>query len=70
MWVIIQSQGTALIGTVDAWLMWKLTNGACHKTDVTNASRTMLMDLQSGQWSAESMEKLGVSAAAEASNTL
>merc|ERR1719506_3141243 len=38
--------GTACVGTVDAWLAWKLTDGAAHVTDVTNASRTMMMDLQ------------------------
>jgi glycerol kinase len=39
-----------LFGNVDTWLIWKLTNGATHVTDPTNASRTMLMNLESGEW--------------------
>ncbi|HUS08756.1 MAG TPA: glycerol kinase GlpK, partial [Bryobacteraceae bacterium] len=42
--------GELLFGTVDTWLIWKLTNGAVHVTDFSNASRTMLMDLRSGEW--------------------
>ncbi len=42
--------GELLFGTVDSWLLWRLTNGASHATDVSNASRTMLMDLASGEW--------------------
>lgn len=42
-----------LFGTVDTWLIWKLTNGRLHVTDGTNASRTMLMDLETGQWDEE-----------------
>jgi glycerol kinase len=45
--------GDLLFGTVDSWLIWKLTNGACHVTDDSNASRTMLMDLASGEWDDE-----------------
>ena len=45
--------GELLFGNVDTWLIWKLTNGAVHVTDVSNASRTMLMDLASGQWDDE-----------------
>ena len=40
-------------GTVDSWLIWKLTGGRAHITDVTNASRTMLLDLQRGEWDEE-----------------
>jgi glycerol kinase len=42
--------GELLFGTVDSWLIWKLTDGAVHVTDVSNASRTMLMNLASGDW--------------------
>lgn len=42
--------GDALFGTVDTWLVWKLTNGKVHVTDQTNASRTMLMNLSTRQW--------------------
>jgi glycerol kinase len=40
-------------GTVDSWLLWKLTGGAVHATDVTNASRTLLWDLREEDWSEE-----------------
>ena len=40
-------RGELLFGTVDTWLIWKLTNGAVHVTDFTNASRTMLFDIES-----------------------
>jgi glycerol kinase len=40
-------------GTVDSWLTWKLTDGEVHVTDVTNASRTMLLDLSEGMWHEE-----------------
>ncbi|CAH8612695.1 unnamed protein product [Heterobilharzia americana] len=39
-----------LFGTVDSWLVWKLTNHACHVTDVTNASRTLLFNLHTLEW--------------------
>jgi glycerol kinase len=47
-------------GTVDSWLVWKLTGGAVHATDVTNASRTMLLDLASGLWDDELLAIFGV----------
>ncbi|HUQ23057.1 MAG TPA: glycerol kinase GlpK [Gaiellaceae bacterium] len=43
-------------GTVDSWLVWKLTGGSTHVTDLTNASRTMLLDLDSLDWSDELLE--------------
>jgi len=55
--------GELLFGNVDTWLIWKLTNGAVHVTDYSNASRTMLMDLESGQWDQEMLDTLGVPAA-------
>src|SRR5690242_9784335 len=55
--------GDLLFGNVDTWLIWKLTNGAVHVTDYSNASRTMLMDLESGQWDQEMLDTLGVPAA-------
>ena len=42
--------GEAIFGTIDSWLVWKLTSGAAHVTDVTNASRTLLMNLRSREW--------------------
>jgi glycerol kinase len=45
--------GQLAFGTVDTWLIWNLTGGRSHVTDVSNASRTMLYDIHSGQWDAE-----------------
>jgi glycerol kinase len=42
--------GRLLFGTIDTWLAWKLSNGRVHVTDVTNASRTLLMNLATGEW--------------------
>ncbi|MEY4609217.1 MAG: hypothetical protein RL625_1434 [Gemmatimonadota bacterium] len=47
-------------GTVDSWLIWRLTNGAVHATDHTNASRTMLCDIEAREWSPALLEKFGV----------
>jgi glycerol kinase len=43
-------RGELLFGTVDSWLMWKLSGGAVHATDVSNAARTMLFNIHSNQW--------------------
>lgn len=45
--------GDLLFGNVDTWLIWKLTGGAAHVTDPSNASRTMLMNLATNQWDAD-----------------
>jgi glycerol kinase len=45
--------GDLLFGNVDTWLIWKLTGGAVHATDFSNASRTMLMNLDTGEWDAD-----------------
>jgi glycerol kinase len=47
-------------GTVDSWLVWKLTNGDVHITDTTNASRTLLFDIGAMQWSDEMLDLFGV----------
>ena len=52
--------GELLFGNVDTWLIWKLTNGAVHVTDPTNASRTMLMNLETGEWDDELLRTLDV----------
>jgi glycerol kinase len=49
-------------GTIDSWLIWKLTGGARHVTDTTNASRTLLFDIRSMQWSEELVSLWGVPA--------
>lgn len=46
-------RGEILFGTVDTWLLWKLTAGKVHATDVSNASRTMLMNIETGEWDPE-----------------
>ena len=43
-------KGDLLMGTIDAWLIWKLTDGRVHATDCTNASRTMLMNIHTLEW--------------------
>lgn len=53
-------RGEILFGTVDTWLIWKLTKGAVHITDYTNASRTMLFDIHKKQWDEEILEKLRI----------
>jgi glycerol kinase len=45
--------GELLAGTIDTYLLWRLTSGRSHRTDVSNASRTMLMNIHSGQWDAD-----------------
>jgi glycerol kinase len=52
--------GELLFGTVDTWLCWKLTEGRIHVTDRTNASRTMLMNLRTGEWDADMLELLNI----------
>lgn len=49
-------EGKVAFGTVDSWLIWKLTKGACHVTDVSNASRTMLYNIKSLEWDNELLE--------------
>ena len=46
-------QGRLAFGTIDTWLIWKLTGGTVHVTDASNASRTMLYNLRTGDWDAE-----------------
>ncbi len=53
---------TTAFGTVDSWLIWKLTSGAAHVTDTTNASRTLLYDIGKLEWSSELLDLFGVPA--------
>ncbi len=53
-------RGELAFGTVDTWLMWKLTGGAVHATDASNASRTLLFDIHEGTWSDELLSALQV----------
>ena len=54
--------GAAAFGTIDSWLTYKLTGGAVHVTDVSNASRTLLMDLKKRTWAPELLSLFGVPA--------
>src|SRR5690606_26056305 len=47
-------------GTIDSWLIWKLTGGRVHATDATNACRTMLLNLRTGQWDDELLALLDI----------
>ena len=52
--------GELAFGTIDSWLIWKLTNGASHVTEPTNASRTLLYDIDKLAWSSELCDLFGV----------
>lgn len=56
------AQGKLAFGTVDSWLVWNLTHGAVHATDITNASRTMLFNIHTQQWDAELLALLDIPA--------
>lgn len=53
-------RGELLFGTVDTWLIWKLTGGKVHVTDYSNASRTMLFNINSLVWDEEILEILNI----------
>jgi glycerol kinase len=55
----LQNKGRLAFGTVDSWLIWKLTKGAVHATDPTNASRTMLYHIGQRQWDHVLLERFG-----------
>ena len=56
----LAQQGELAFGTIDAWLLWKLTDGKVHATDVSNASRTMLFNLHTMNWDDELLEILDI----------
>jgi glycerol kinase len=56
------ANGELAFGTVDSWLIWRLTNGSVHATDVSNASRTMLFNVHTNQWDAELLQALDIPA--------
>ncbi len=58
----LAEQGRLAFGTVDSWLLWKLTYGAVHATDVTNARRTMLYDIHEGRWDPWLLDLFGIPA--------
>ena len=57
---VAAAQGELAFGTVDSWLLWKLTGGQVHATDVSNASRTMLFDIRHNVWDHELLKALHV----------
>jgi len=56
----LAAAGRLAFGTVDTWLLWKLTGGRIHVTDASNASRTMLFNLHSGTWDGELLDLFGI----------
>ncbi len=56
----LASKGELCFGTIDTWLVWKLTNGKVHVTDATNASRTMLFNIHTLQWDTELLALLNI----------
>ena len=52
--------GDLLFGTTDSWLIWKMTNGAVHATDYSNASRTMLFNIHTLQWDSDIIKELNI----------
>jgi len=59
-WLLARHDGDLAFGTVDSWLVWKLTDGHIHVIDETNASRTLLVSLASLAWDEELLELFGV----------
>ena len=56
----LAEEGKLAFGTVDSWLVWKLTEGKVHVTDATNASRTLLYNIHEGRWDPELLEILEI----------
>ena len=56
----LAEQGELLFGTVETWLIWKLTRGRVHVTDYSNASRTMLFNIHTLQWDREILQELNI----------
>ena len=58
----LAQDGELAFGTVDSWLIWRLTAGAVHATDVSNASRTMLFNVHTNEWDADLLQALDIPA--------
>ncbi|WP_341500938.1 glycerol kinase GlpK [Mesomycoplasma ovipneumoniae] len=56
----VLAQGNLLAGTIDTWLVWKLTQGKTHATDVSNASRTMMFDIKERKWDQKILDLLEI----------
>jgi glycerol kinase len=59
----LAEQGHVAFGTIDSWLIWNLTQGAQHVIEVSNASRTMLMNLSTQQWDEELLDLFNIPSA-------
>lgn len=62
-WILARTaaaRADLLFGTIDSWLIWNLTGGAAHVTDITNASRTMLLELTTGDWDEDLLDLFSV----------
>ncbi len=55
-------QGDLLFGTIDSYLLWRLTGGRCHRTDATNASRTLLYNIHENKWDEDLLSLFGIPA--------
>lgn len=56
----LMQQGRLLCGTLDTWIVWKITHGRVHVTDASTASRTLLFNIHTGQWDDELLELFGI----------
>lgn len=54
------AEGRVLFGTLETWLLWKWTGGRVHRTDLTMAARTLMVDMETGEWSDEKLHLFGV----------
>ena len=57
---VVENNSNLAFGTIDSWLLWKLTDGSSYATDVSNASRTLLYDIKENHWSSEICELFGI----------
>tara|TARA_Y100001936_G_scaffold224113_1_gene241452 strand:- start:5 stop:1129 length:1125 start_codon:yes stop_codon:yes gene_type:complete len=57
---VVEKNSDLAFGTIDSWLLWKLTDGSSYATDVSNASRTLLYDIKKNHWSSEVCELFGI----------
>ena len=56
----LADQGKLCFGTVDSWLIWKLTGGRVHATEISNASRTLVFNIEACEWDAEILARFGI----------
>ncbi len=58
----LADQGELALGTIDSWLLWQLTGGRVHATDVSNAARTMLFNVHTNQWDPQLLQAMDIAA--------